>query len=945
MDKNVAKDKIQMLRKELNYHNHRYYVMAMPEISDYDYDMKMKELQQLEVDFPEFFDANSPSLRVGSDKNEDFVQVKHKYDMLSLANTYNNEELRDFDSRVKKLINREFEYVCELKFDGTAIGLTYENGRFVRGVTRGDGIAGDDVSANVRTIKSIPMQLHGSGFPDEFEIRGEIYLSHKAFEKINKLKEENGEEAMANPRNAAAGTLKMQNSALVAQRGLDCFLYYMLGENLPSDSHLKNLELAKSWGFRISEHAKKVKDIEGVIAFIEYWDNERKKLPYDIDGIVIKVDSLSLQKQLGFTAKSPRWAISYKFKAERQSTRLLSVDYQVGRTGAITPVANLEPVFLAGTTVKRASLHNADQIALLDLKINDMVFVEKGGEIIPKIVGVDTESRGKDALNINYISNCPECGTELIRQEGEAKHYCPNEFGCPPQILNRISHFVSRKAMDIDSLGEGIISLLLEKKLIQNYADLYSLKDKKDELIGLERINIPDVYDTPKIPIDKVIYGFEIGYKNISFYNAQVLASYFKTLNNLIQATPNELAKVENLKFSKSQSKVKILQQIADYKTDLFNTIVIEKLKPELDSTDGITLNCILECFQIQGVDKYDIKALSNHFDFILQIQKASFQELINVLGSEQKVNNVVKALSNKRNQDIILKLNTLTKTVLQEKTVDNLLTGIEKSKEKPFHKTLFALGIKDIGETISKTLISNISNIDEMIRASNPNLLIEIKSKFVKLFPNETFTTKENSYNIKRDIEESEKLADTIKPFFTLLKLKVLQKEFLRLFYTFDGLSNSNITENDTEVVVRNIIKELIPDAIFHYKRFSLLDVSIISNLLQFLGEKRNLKIIEKLKLEGVKFYQREENDIIKSDILKDKSIVISGTFEHYSRDEYKQMIEENGGKNISSISTNTSFLLAGEKVGPSKLEKAQELNIDIISENEFLKLLKINP
>jgi DNA ligase (NAD+) len=575
MDKNIVTDIISQLRKELEYHNHRYYVMVQPEISDFDYDMKMKQLQQLEADFPEFFDENSPSLRVGSDRNEEFVQVKHKYDMLSLANTYNEGELRDFDNRVKKLINQEVEYVCELKFDGTAIGLTYENGRFLRAVTRGDGIVGDDVSANVRTIKSIPMQLHGSDFPDEFEIRGEIYFSHKAFEKINKQKEEAGEEPMANPRNAAAGTLKMQNSALVAQRGLDCFLYYLLGSKLPSDSHTQNLEKAKSWGFRVSEHAKKVNNIDGVIDFINYWDKERKNLPYDIDGIVIKVDSASLQKQLGFTAKSPRWAISYKFKAERQSTRLLSVDYQVGRTGAITPVANLEPVFLAGTTVKRASLHNADQIALLDLKINDWVFVEKGGEIIPKIVGVDMERRGSDVLEINYISSCPECGTELVRNEGEAKHYCPNEYACPPQIKGKIIHFISRKAMNIDGLGEETIDLLFEKGLISDIASLYDLK--KEQLTPLERMGeksaeniINGIELSKQIPFEKSL--FALGIRFVGETVAKKLASAFENIDKLSLASIDELLQVEEIGD-------KIAESVIQYFKLPISEALIDKLK------------------------------------------------------------------------------------------------------------------------------------------------------------------------------------------------------------------------------------------------------------------------------------------------------------------------------------------------------------------------------
>ncbi len=667
MNANEAKTTIDKLREELARHNHKYYVLAEPEISDYDYDMKMKELQKLEADFPEFYDANSPSLRVGSDRNEEFVQVKHKYDMLSLANTYNEEELRDFDKRVQKLLNGPASYVCELKFDGTAIGLTYENGVFVRGVTRGDGEYGDDVSANVRTIKSIPLKLNGDDFPAEFEIRGEIFMPHKVFEAINQQKMEAGEAPMVNPRNAASGTLKMQNSSLVAKRGLDCYLYYMLGENLPSDSHYENLQFAKKWGFKISDATKKAKDIDEVLKFIEYWDKERSNLVYDIDGIVIKVDSLALQKQLGFTSKSPRWAISYKFKAERVATKLLSVVYQVGRTGAITPVANLEPIFLAGSTVKRASLHNADQIELLGLKINDLVYVEKGGEIIPKIVGVDESQRDETAQDIIYISNCPECGTELIREEGEAKHYCPNEFGCPPQIKGKIQHFISRKAMDIDGLGEETIDLLYKENLAKNIADLYELK--KEHLLPLERMG---------------------------------------------------------------------------------------------------------------------------------------------------------------------------------EKSAENIIKGIEASKNVPFEKVLYALGIRFVGETVAKKLAAAFNNIDRLANASYDELV---------------------------DVEE--------------------------------------------------------------------IGGRIAESVIQFFQSELSNELLEKLKKAGLQFVL-EDDGTEKTDKLGGQTFVISGVFEKYSRDELKELITNNGGKNTGSLSKKTDFLLAGDKMGPAKLEKAQKLGLKIISEDEFLEMIR---
>ncbi len=661
-----VKQRINYLHEQLAHHNYLYYVKAQPEISDYEYDVLMKELQELEAAHPEFFDPNSPTQRVGSDINKEFKQVRHKYQMLSLSNTYNEGELRDFDQRVRKLINQAPVYVCELKFDGTAIGLSYQNGVFVRAVTRGDGVHGDDVSDNVRTIKSIPLKLRGNDYPDEFEIRGEIFMPRKVFEELNKQRVEIGEEPYINPRNTAAGSLKLQNSAEVAKRKLDCYLYYMLGEKLPSDSHFENLQYAKKWGFKISEHIKLAQNIDEVIEYINYWEENRKKLAYDIDGIVIKVDSLSLQKQLGFTAKSPRWAISYKFLAERVATKLLSVDYQVGRTGAITPVANLEPVFIAGTTVKRASLHNADQIELLDLHINDTVFVEKGGEIIPKVVGVDKENRPADAQKITYITHCPECGTELVREEGEAKHYCPNEFACPPQIKGKIEHFISRKAMNIDGLGAETIDLLFDNSLVKTIADLYALK--KEQLIPLERMG---------------------------------------------------------------------------------------------------------------------------------------------------------------------------------EKSAENIIKGIEASKQVPFHRVLYALGIRYVGETVAKKLADHFENIDALAAASFENLIA---------------------------VDEiGEKIAESVMDYFAAEHNKVL---------------------------------------------------------------------IERLKKFGLQFVAENEGNK-KSDKLKGLNIVISGVFQKHSRDEYKELINLNGGKNTSSISKKTDFLLAGDKMGPAKLEKAKKLGIKIINEDEFLEMI----
>jgi DNA ligase (NAD+) len=659
------KVKIDKLRKDLNEHNHSYYVLSKPTISDFEYDMLMKELIELEDKYPEFTDNNSPSQRVGNDINTTFQQVIHKYPMLSLGNTYSLEELQDFDTRVRKLVTEDFEYVCELKYDGTSISLTYNNGTLDFAVTRGDGTKGDDVTSNVKTIKSIPLQLNGN-YPDEFEIRGEIFLPHEGFKKLNEERITNDEDPFANPRNAASGTLKMQNSSVVAKRPLDCFLYYMLGEDLPAEYHYKNLQEAKKWGFKIPDHIKICKDIDEVFNFINYWDKERHNLPFDIDGIVIKVDSLKLQKQLGFTAKSPRWAISYKFKAEQAETKLLSIDYQVGRTGAITPVANLEPVQLAGTTVKRASLHNADQIQLFDIRISDYVYVEKGGEIIPKIVGVNKEKRELFVQELTYISECPECNTPLVKKEGEANHYCPNELGCPPQIKGKIEHFISRKAMNIDSLGEETIKQFYDLGMIKNVADLYELKE--DEIIPLER----------------------------------------------------------------------------------------------------------------QG-----------------------------------------------------------------KKSAENIIKSLEDSKEVPFENVLFAIGIRYIGATVAKTLAKSFKSIDKLKNAKYDELI------------------------------EVDEIGD-----------------------------------------------------------------KIAESLIQYFQNEESIILIDRLKSYGLQFeYNQEENSL--SNKLESQNIVISGVFEHYSRDEMKALIEKHGGKNVSSISAKTSFLLAGEKIGPAKLKKAEKLGVKIISESEFINLI----
>ena len=667
MEKAEIKHKILALREELEQHNYRYYVLSQPSISDYEFDMKMKELEKLEADNPEFFDVNSPTQRVGSDLNKEFQQVEHRYPMLSLSNAYSEGELRDFDQRIRKLTDQQFEYVCELKFDGTSISLIYKNGELQQAITRGDGVRGDDVTANVRTIRSIPLKLKGDNIPADIEIRGEVLLPFAVFDQLNVEREKDGEPLFANPRNAASGTLKMQNSSIVAKRKLDAYLYYMLGGNLPSDGHFENLQAAAGWGCKISEHSRKCADIDEVIAFCREWDEKRHGLPVATDGVVIKVNSLRLQQYLGFTAKSPRWAIAYKFKAEQVSTILQSVSYQVGRTGAVTPVANLEPALLAGTTVKRASLHNADIIKNLDLHLGDSVYVEKGGEIIPKIVGVDTDSRHPMAQQVEFIKECPECGTSLIRNEGEAAFYCPNETGCPPQIKGKMEHFISRKAMNIDGLGEETIDLFFNQGMIRNVADIYELQ--KEEISQLERLG---------------------------------------------------------------------------------------------------------------------------------------------------------------------------------DKSAERILNSLEESKNVPFERVLFALGIRFVGETVAKILVNRLVHIENIQNAS---------------------------------IEEL-----------------------------------TNIDE----------IGGKIAESVYKYFR-----------------NEENLQLISRLKEKGLQFELDETSLQNRSDMLNGLSIIISGTFEKYSRDELKKMIEQNGGKNVNSISKNTNYLLAGNNIGPSKLEKAQKLNIPIISEDEFLKML----
>jgi DNA ligase (NAD+) len=674
MTPNEAKHKIHQLSKEIEQHNYNYYVLDKPTISDFEFDKLLEQLISLEKQFPEFLSPNSPSQRVGGEITKNFKSVKHQYAMLSLSNSYNQEDLLDFDRRVREglgitsvgLFDGAIDYVCELKFDGLSISLIYENGKLTQAITRGDGVQGDDVTTNAKTIKSIPLNLKGK-YPDKFEIRGEVFMPRPVFDALNKEREEIGDSLMANPRNAASGSMKMQDSAQVAKRKLDCFLYYVLGEKLPHQSHIENMHAAKTWGFKISEDAKLCHGIDEVLDFINHWDKKRFDLPYDIDGIVIKVNDYNQQQNLGFTAKSPRWAIAYKFKAEQVSTELLEITYQVGRTGAITPVANLKPVALGGTTVKRASLHNADIIEKLDVRVGDYVFVEKGGEIIPKIIGVDLSKRKAHTRPTKYITHCPECHTELKRDEGEANHFCPNENECPPQVIGRIEHFVSRKAMNIDSLGGETIVQLFNAGLVKTIADLYDLK--KEQILPLER---------------------------------------------------------------------------------------------------------------------------------------------------------------------------------MAEKSANNLIDGIEASKSVPFERVLYAIGIRHVGETTAKKIAKKVKSLNVLMHSTKEELL---------------------------EIDE-----------------------------------------------VGEIIAISIAD---------------------FFSNEKNKEIIKKLKHAGLQFELSEEQQQGGSEKLKDLTFVISGVFAKHSRDQYKDMIELHGGKNSSSISKKTSYILAGDNMGPEKLKKAESLGVPIIDEDTFLKMI----
>lgn len=753
-------ERLMELRKALEYHNNKYYIENAPEISDREFDELMHELEKLETAHPELYDPNSPTQRVGQDINREFTQVAHKYPMLSLGNTYSEQELRDFDQRVRKVVGDRVQYVCELKYDGTSISLTYADGQLVQAVTRGDGVRGDDVTVNVRTIRTVPLRLRGD-YPPEFEIRGEILMPFSVFNMLNQEKAEAGEPLFANPRNAAAGTLKLQNSSLVAKRHLDCFLYYIPGDVTPATTHYGNLMKAKEWGFHMPPYIQLADTFEEVWAFINKWDKERTSLPVPIDGIVIKVNDIEMQHLLGYTAKSPRWAIAYKFKAEQVETPLIDVVYQVGRTGSITPVANLEPVHIAGTTVKRASLHNADIIASLDLHEHDTVYVEKGGEIIPKIVGVDRAKRKEGTQPIRFITHCPECGTLLVRVEGEANHYCPNEDHCPPQIAGKLEHFVSRRAMNIDGMGEETIDLLLSKGIIRDVADIYLLPRKRDEIIGLEKIVYPESFEMTSIPLSKVIYAFEIGMKNISSRLSETLANRFGSLEAYARAGRDKLLEIV--------ADESIVNRILEYFRSPFNHS-LERLK-EAGESENIPLDYVIFALNIPGVDWHKADLLAARFDYIYELSVASPGDIAEVEGIDAAEAELIARFF-RNNEKLVRKLNTLNVYRLQEKSVDNLIAGIEKSKSAGFPALLNALGIRYIGETASRNLAKSFRNMDSLMDATYEQLKEvedvgdQMANSLLRWFgkeENRQIVKRLMEYGVEAEIEEKEGESDQL--------------------------------------------------------------------------------------------------------------------------------------------------------------------------------------
>ncbi|MDR1414775.1 MAG: NAD-dependent DNA ligase LigA [Odoribacteraceae bacterium] len=711
-------ERIFELRELLEEYNYLYYVKNAPVVPDEVFDALARELEALEALHPELDDPNSPTRRVGSDVSNEFPQVAHVHGMMSLANTYGEEEIRDFDDRTRRGVGGEpVEYACELKYDGTSISLRYERGELKVAVTRGDGVKGDDVTANVRTIRTVPLRLRGEGFPEEFEIRGEILMPFAVFNRLNEERAAAGESLFANPRNAAAGTLKLQNSSVVAHRQLDCYLYSIPGEATPAPDHRGCLEMARGWGFNIPPHAALCRNVEEVLAFIHAWDERRRELPVPIDGIVIKVNSIRQQLQLGYTAKSPRWAIAYKYKAERVESLLLGVDYQVGRTGAITPVANLEPVHVSGTMVKRASLYDEDSVRALDLHLHDRVYVEKGGEIIPKIVGVNEEAREPGATAIAFVTRCPVCGTALVRQEGEARHYCPNEDHCPPQIAGKIEHFVSRKAMDIDGMGSETIDLLLAEGMIRDAADIYALPSRREELIGLEKIIYPESYVVTSVPLSRVIYAFEIGFRGISARQAGEIALHFGSLARASAARREEWLGLEWL--GEAADRGKLANKIMEYFNSPFNE-PLTRLK-EAEEEGVVPLDGVIHAMDIPGIDRHKAGLLAARFDYLYELFAAPVGEIATILDAAD-AERVRRFLDGK--EKFVRKLNTLGVYRLQEKSVDNLLAGIERSKEADLSRFLFALGIRYVGENASRNIARHFKDARAIAAATREQLM-----------------------------------------------------------------------------------------------------------------------------------------------------------------------------------------------------------------------------
>lgn len=832
MDKASARKRIKKLTDQLHKHNYYYYVLHRPEISDYDYDMMMKELQDLEKQYPDLALPDSPSQRVGSDIDQKFQQVRHRTPMLSLDNTYNEKELTDFLDRIKRNVGDKVEFICELKYDGVAISLRYENGYLQQAITRGDGYQGDDVTENIKTIKSIPLKLLGDDYPSSFEIRGEIYMSHRSFEALNEERRQQNKEPFANPRNSAAGTMKMQKSSQVARRSLDCFLYQLVGEDLPFDTDYKNLQKAREWGLKIPENFALAHSIAQIFEFINYWDEQRHTLPYDTDGVVIKVNQYHLREQLGFTAKSPRWAIAYKFKAEQVVTSLLSVSFQVGRTGKVTPVANLKPVQLAGTTVKRASLHNEDIIKNLDLREHDVVKVEKGGEIIPKIVDVDTNRREQGAEPVGFITHCPECATELVKKEDEAAHYCPNEKGCPPQIKGRIIHFCSRDAMDIEGLGKDIISRFVDQGFLHEIADIYKLKEKRGQLVGLEVLSKEQQdIDRGVVPLSRILYAFKLGVKSVD--EAKIIQKEFGSLSAILADSVNSnKEKVNTLK-----------KRVRNESQNLNNKEFIRLMLDGETETGSIRNENVLFALGIEGVTFEDCKQLSQHIDFIYEVFLLPEEELIELTG-EEKAKSIRTFFSVKKRYEQVNHLNHVKKIALREKSVDNILNGIEASKKQPFEKVLYGLGIRFIGLTTARLLAKEFGSINNM---------------------------KEASYED---------------------------------FNTVEGIGPR-----------------------------------IAQSLTNYFSDKYYLGLIEKLREAGLNFETTKSNEQREAP-LNGKIFVITGTLPNYSRKQAQQIIEKNGGKVTSSVSSNTSYLLSGENPG-SKFGKAQQLGVEIIDEQKLRTLI----